>query len=145
MADREFRVEAAPEAPKELDDIVCSDKNRRIGLLRIHCTYVLDRDRAVLRKACSWHELDSAMVVFDGARGPQIFEEKRDKARIGGGVEQGAFARPPPHRFPCTLILSLAVKTSPFYGQLQQIVRSFALSFGLGTRNSPIRIRRHEA
>ena len=94
MADLDFRVEARLEAAKELDDIVCSDKDRRIGLLRIHGTHVFDRDKNVFRKAHRRCKLDSTLVGFDGPRGAQIFEHKRDKARIGGGVEQAAFAFP---------------------------------------------------
>src|SRR5262249_21392215 len=85
----------------------------------------------------------SALAVFGGSRGAQVFEEKSDKARIGRGVEQGAFARPPAHGRERTWILSLAVKTSPFDGQWQQIVRGFALAFGLEQRNSQIWIGPH--
>src|SRR5262249_338854 len=97
MADLDFRVEARLEAAKELADVAWSDKDRRIGLLGIHGTHVFDRDRNVFRKARCRCELDSALAVFGGSRGAQVFEEKSDKARIGRGVEQSAFARPPAH------------------------------------------------
>src|SRR5262249_1938275 len=117
MADLDFRIEARLEAPKQLDDGVCSDKDRRIRLLRTGVTDVLDRERAVFRKARRRRELDSTIIGFGGAPCAQVFKQKRDKARIGGSVEEGTFARPPAHGGERTRILSLAVKTGPFYCQ----------------------------
>src|SRR5215469_9851601 len=138
MADLDFRIEARLEAPKQLDDVVCSDKNRRIRLLRIDGTHVLDRERALFRKARRRRELDSTIIGFGGAPCAQVFKQKRDKARIGGGVEQGTFAWPLAHGGERTRILSLAVKTGPFDGQWQQIIRGFAPASNLEQRNSQI-------
>src|SRR5216684_5379871 len=135
-----FRIEAALEAAKELDDVVCSDQDGRVGLLRIHGVDVLDRDWADLRKSRRRGKRDSTLVGFDGPRGAQVFEQKSNKARIGGGVEQAAFARPSTHGGERAWILSLGVKPGPFDGQWQQIICGFALSLGLEQHNSQIGI-----
>ncbi len=114
--DLDFRIEAPLEAAKELDDVVCSNQDGRVGLLGIHGVDVLDRDRADLRKSRRRGERDSTLVSFDGPRGAQIFEHKRDKARIGGGVEQAAFAWPPADGGQRVRILALAVEPGPFDG-----------------------------
>src|SRR5262249_28744229 len=100
--------------------------------------------RNVFRKARRRCELDSTLVVFGGARGAQVFEEKSDKPKTGRGFEQGASARPPAHGGERSWLLPFAVKASPFDGQGQQIVRSFALAFGLEQRNSQIWIGCHD-
>src|SRR5215470_5365085 len=122
MADLDFRIEARLEAPKQLDDVICSDKNRRIRLLRIDGTHVLDRERDVFRKARRRRELDSTMIRFGGAPCAQVFKQKRDKARIRGGIEQGAFAWALAHGGERAWILSLGVETGPFDRQGQQII-----------------------
>jgi hypothetical protein len=48
---------------------------------------VLDGNGPAVRKSSRGHKLDSALLVLDGPRGTQIFEQKSDKARIGGGIE----------------------------------------------------------
>src|SRR5262249_8540406 len=123
---------------KQLDDIVCSDKERCIRLFRIDGTHVFDRDKNVFRKARRRCELDSTLVGFDGPRGAQIFEHKRDKARIGGGVEQAAFRWPRAHGGQRARILPLPVEPGPFDGQWQQITRGFAPASDLEQRNSQV-------
>src|SRR5258707_7317581 len=62
--DLDFRIEAPLEAAKELDDVVRSNQDRRVGLLGVHGVHVLDRDRAVLRKSRRRRELQSTLVAF---------------------------------------------------------------------------------
>ena len=104
----------------------------------------MNRERAVFRKDRRRRELDSTTVGFGGVPCAQVFEQKRDKARIGSGVEQGAFAWPLAHGGERAWILSLGVKTGPFDGQGQEIMRGFALVFGFEQRNSQIGIGRHD-
>src|SRR5262249_51964083 len=138
MADLDFRIEARLEAAKQLDDIVCSDKDCCIRLLRIDGTHVLDQERDVFRKARPRRELDSTVVGFGGAPCAQVFEQKSDKTWISSGLEQAALAWPPAHGGQRARILPLAVEPGPFDGQWQQIIRGFARASDLEQRNSQI-------